>query len=198
MLMELKDAFLFLMDIFKGKLPLHDLYLLVFIIVVTSIAETIQEKRKQSSRSKNTIFIYLKWIPISFLASSIYLTSFYFITNLFTKFLFTAEVFHQEQNVRSIAIMSLAMTSIVSLIIAIWKLYSFFTVKKALLTLISNSLLIAMGVYFINMFWYEAIIMPIWCYGIIGLVNTIFISFLLLKERENLQSNPSPINAVDQ
>ncbi|MEK4974282.1 hypothetical protein NSQ89_18255 [Niallia sp. FSL R7-0648] len=197
MLMELKDAFLFLMDIFKGKLPLHDLYLLVFIIVVTSIAETIQEKRKQSSRSKNTIFIYLKWIPISFLASSIYLTSFYFITNLFTKFLFTAEVFHQEQNVRSIAIMSLAMTSIVSLIIAIWKLYSFFIVKKALLTLISNSLLIAMGVYFINMFWYEAIIMPIWCYGIIGLINTIFISFLLLKERENLQSNSSPINGVD-
>lgn len=195
--MELKDAFLFLMDIFKGKLPLHDLYLLVFIIVVTSIAETIQEKRKQSSRSKNTIFIYLKWIPISFLASSIYLTSFYFITNLFTKFLFTAEVFHQEQNVRSIAIMSLAMTSIVSLIIAIWKLYSFFIVKKALLTLISNSLLIAMGVYFINMFWYEAIIMPIWCYGIIGLINTIFISFLLLKERENLQSNSSPINGVD-
>ncbi|RKJ36956.1 hypothetical protein D7X33_37945, partial [Butyricicoccus sp. 1XD8-22] len=131
----------------------------------------------------NAIFIYLKWIPISFLASSIYLTSFYFLTNLFTKFLFTAEVFHQEQNVRSIAIMSLAMTSIVSLIIAIWKLYSFFTVKKALLTLISNSLLIAMGVYFINMFWYEAIIMPIWCYGIIGLVNTIFISFLLLKDQ---------------
>ena len=198
MLMELKDAFLFLMDIFKGKLPLHDLYLLVFIIVVTSIAETIQEKRKPSNRSKNAIFIYLKWIPISFLASSMYLTSFYFLTNIFTKFFFTAEVFHQEQNVRSIALMSLTMTSIAALIIAIWRLYSFFIVKKALLTLISNSLLIAIGVYFINMLWYEALRMPIWCYGIIGLVNTIFISFLLLKERENLQSNSSPINAVDQ
>lgn len=130
MLMELKDAFLFLMDIFKGKLPLHDLYLLVFIIVVTSIAETIQEKRKPSNRSKNAIFIYLKWIPISFLASSIYLTSFYFLTNIFTKFFFTAEVFHQEQNVRSIALMSLTMTSIAALIIAIWRLYSFFIVKK--------------------------------------------------------------------
>ncbi|MEM5591446.1 hypothetical protein AAHH67_06215 [Niallia circulans] len=58
MLMELKDAFLFLMDIFKGKLPLHDLYLLVFIIVVTSIAETIQEKENRQTGVK-TPFLYI-------------------------------------------------------------------------------------------------------------------------------------------
>lgn len=189
--MELKDAFLFLLEIFKGNLPLNDLYLLVLILIVTPIAETIQEKRKQSSTEKNTILIFLKWIPISFFASSIYLTGFYFITNIITEFFSTPEVFHQEQNIRSIAIMSLTMVSISVLVIAIRRLYAFFIVKKTLLTLISNSLLIAIGIYFINVFWYEAIIIPLWCYGIIGLINTIFISLLLWDDNKNFQSNTS-------
>lgn len=194
MLIEVKDAFLFLLDIFKGKLPLHDLYLLGLIMVMMPIAESIQERRKKSSKGKKTILIYLKWIPISFLVSSIYLSGFYFITNMFTNFFFTPEVFHQQQNLRSIAIMSLTITSIASLIIAIWKLNPFFVAKKTLLTLIINSLFIAIGMYLINVTWYESIIIPLWCYGLIGVVNTIFMSFLLLDENEHLvqeQSNTS-------
>lgn len=189
MLFELKDAFFFLLDIFTGKLPLQDLYLLVLILVVTTIAESIQEKRKQSDRDKKTILIYLKWIPLSFLACSIYLMSFYFIANIFTGFFFTSEVFQQQQNTRSIAIMSLTMTSIATLIIAIWRFYPYFTIKKTLLTLTSNTLLIAIGMYLINVTWYETIIVPLWCYGLIGVVNTLLIRLLLVGEGEYVQSN---------
>ena len=183
MVFELKDAFLFLLDIFKGKLPLQDLYLLVFILVVTTIAESIQERRKQSDRGNKNIWIYLKWIPLSFLACSIYLMSFYFIANIFTEFFFISEVFQQQQNTRSIAIMSLTMISIASLVIAIWSF------KKTLLTVITTTLFIAIGMYIINVIWYKTIIVPLWCYGLIGVGNTILIQFLLLGTGESVQSN---------
>ncbi|MFJ7744640.1 hypothetical protein [Peribacillus sp. NPDC097295] len=191
MLMELKDAFFFLLDIFKGELPAQDLYLLLFILIVTPIAESIQEKRKHSSKGKSTLLIYLKWIPITFLASSIYLTGFYFITNLFTKSFLTAEVFQMQENIRSMAIMSLTMLSIATLIIAIWRLYPFFIGKRTILILIINALVIAIGVYVINGTWYETIIVPLWFYGLIGVVNTGLISLILLDEKEKFKSNQS-------
>ncbi|MGE7834803.1 hypothetical protein ABE042_19350 [Viridibacillus arvi] len=192
MLIEMKEAFLFLLDIYKGKLPQPDLYLLGLIMVIMPLAESIQERRKKSSKSKKWGIIYLKWIPISFLVSSIYLSGFYFITNMFNNFFSTPEVFHQQQSLRSIAIMSLTMASIASLIVSIWNLNTLFVAKKVLFTFIINSLFIVIGMYLINITWYEIIKLPLWCYGLIGVINTIFMSFLLWEEKEDLvqmQSN---------
>ncbi|WP_374966034.1 hypothetical protein [Lysinibacillus sp. RS5] len=191
MLVEIKEAFLFLLDIYKGNLPQTDLYLLGLAIVILSLAEIIQEIRKKSSESKKWGLVYLKWIPISFLICSIYLSGFYFIVNIFNNVFSMPEVFQQQQSLRSIAIMSLTMASIASLIVSVWKLNTWFIAKNVLFTFIINSLFIVIGMYLINITWYEIIKLPLWCYGLIGVINTIIFSFLLLEEEEELEQMQS-------
>ncbi|MGG0654930.1 hypothetical protein [Rummeliibacillus pycnus] len=194
MLTEIKDAFLFLLDIYRGNLPQSDLYLLGLIMVIMPLAESIQEIRKKSIGSKKWAIIYLKWIPISFLVISIYLSGFYFITNIINNFISIPEALQQEQSLRSIAIMSLTMASIASLIVAIWKLHAFFVSKKVLFTFIINTLFIVIGMYLINIIWYEMIHLPLWCYGLIGVINTAMFSFLLFEEKEELSQTQN--NAI--
>ncbi|MFJ8261056.1 hypothetical protein ACIQ4I_03715 [Rummeliibacillus sp. NPDC094406] len=186
MLTEIKDAFLFLLDIYRGNLPQSDLYLLCLIMAIMPLAESIDEIRKKSIGSKKWIIVYLKWIPISFLVISVYLSGFYFITNIFDNLISIPEALHQEQSLRSIAIMSLTMASIGSLIVAIWKLNAFFVSKKVLFTFIINTLFIVIGMFLINILWYEMIHLPLWCYGLIGVINTAMFSFLLFEENKEL------------
>lgn len=89
--------------------------------------------------------------------------------------------------------MSLTMLSIATLIIAIWRLYPFFMGKGAFLILVILTLVIAIGVYVINGTWYETIIVPLWFYGLIGVVNTALIRLILLDEKENFKNNQSDI-----
>lgn len=189
MLLEIKDAFLFLLDIYKGNLLSQDLYLLGLIMLILPLAESIQEIRKKSIRKNKWGIIYLKWIPISFLASSIYLSGFYFITEIINNFNSIPEAFLNKQSLHSTAIISLMMVSITSLIVAIWKLKDFFILKKVLITVILNSAIIAAGMYLINIAWYEKIQLPIWCYALIGLINTVFLSILLIEEKEQNQNS---------
>ncbi|WP_223557016.1 MULTISPECIES: hypothetical protein [Lysinibacillus] len=191
MLVEIKEAFLFILDIYKGNLPQPDLYLLGVTMVILSLAEIIQEIRTKPSESKKWGIVYLKWIPISFLICSIYLSGFYFIVNMFNNVFSTPEVFHQQQSLRSIAIMSLTMASVASLIVSVWKLNTWFKAKNVLFPFIINSLFIVIGMYIINITWYEIIKLPLWCYGLIGVINTIFMYFLLWEEEEELEQMQS-------
>ncbi|MGG2091536.1 hypothetical protein AB1283_02150 [Bacillus sp. S13(2024)] len=85
---------------------------------------------------------------------------------------------------RSIAIMSLTMASTSALIISVGKLDKFFINNKIIFTFIVNSLLIMIGIYFINLIWYETIKAPLWSYGLIGVINTVFICFLLREQNK--------------
>lgn len=182
MINNIKDAFSFLIDIFKGELPVHDLYLIVLIMIIMPIGESIREARQKVYTKP--IFLFCKWVPISFLVVSIYLTGFYYIANLVTEIISSPNVFQDKQSLRSIAIMSLTMASISALIISIGKLDKFFINNKIIFTFIVNSLLITIGMYFINLIWYETIKVSLWSYGLIGVINTVFICFLLWEQNK--------------
>ncbi|MGG2091535.1 hypothetical protein AB1283_02145 [Bacillus sp. S13(2024)] len=47
MINNIKDAFSFLIDIFKGELPVHDLYLIALIMIIMPIGESIREARQK-------------------------------------------------------------------------------------------------------------------------------------------------------
>lgn len=193
MIADITDAFNFLMDIFKGKLPLHDLYLLGLIMIIMPIAEYLRETRHKDYTKLRTLF--LKWVPISFLVISIYLTGFYCITNLITNIFASPDIFHDQQNVRSIAIMSLTMASISSLVVSLGKLDNFFITNKVMFTFMINSLLITIGMYLINLTWYKTITAPLWSYGLIGVINTAFMCFLLWEEnKESIQERGRTMN----
>lgn len=184
MITDMQEAFLFLMDIIKGKLPSHDLYLVGLIMIMVAISESIRDIReKPRLRWSNS---FLKWISVSFLVVSIYLSGFYFVTNLFVKIFPAPDAFHHTQNLRSLAIISLTMTSISVLIIALGKLDRFFISKRAPFTLLINSISFAIGMHVINLVWYEPIKVPIWSYGLIGVINTLFICFLLWEQNRGI------------
>lgn len=191
MIADIVDAFNFLLDIFKGKLPLHDLYLLALIMIIMPIAEYLREKKKKDYTKLHMLF--LKWLPISFLVVSIYLTGFYYITNLITDIFSSPDSFQHQESLRSIAIMSLTMASISALIISIGKLDNFFINNKGILTFFINSLLLAVGMYLINITWYRTITAPLWSYGIIGIINTAFLCFLLWEENKESMNERSRV-----
>ncbi|PES88446.1 hypothetical protein CN491_26405 [Bacillus cereus] len=182
MINNIKDAFSFLIDIFKGELPVHDLYLIALIMIIMPIGESIREARQKVYTKP--IFLFCKWVPISFLVVSIYLTGFYYIANLVNEIVSSPNVFQDKQSLRSIAIMSLTMASTSALIISVGKLDKFFINNKIIFTFIVNSLLITIGMYFINLIWYETIKVPLWSYGLIGVINTVFICFLLWEQNK--------------
>lgn len=182
MINNIKDAFSFLIDIFKGELPVHDLYLIALIMIIMPIGESIREARQKVYTKP--IFLFCKWVPISFLVVSIYLTGFYYIANLVNEIVSFPNVFQDKQSLRSIAIMSLTMASTSALIISVGKLDNFFINNKIIFTFIVNSLLITIGIYFINLIWYETIKAPLWSYGLIGVINTVFICFLLWEQNK--------------
>ncbi|GIN87101.1 hypothetical protein J6TS2_34870 [Heyndrickxia sporothermodurans] len=190
MIADIKDALSFLVDIFKGDLPLRDLYLIGLIMIIMPIAESLREARQKKAYTKS-VLLFCKWIPISFLVISIYLTGFYFITNLVNDIFSSLDVFHDRKSLRSIAVMSLTMASISSLVISIGKLDHFFITNKIIFTFIVNSLLIAIGIHFINLTLYETIKVPLWSYGLIGVVNTVFICFLLWEQNKELEQQRS-------
>lgn len=63
-------------------------------------------------------------------------------------------------------------------------------VKKMFLTLIIHSLLLAIGMYVINVTLYDFIILSLWMYGLVGLLNAILISFLLSYANEDCEQIP--------
>ncbi|MFE8092296.1 hypothetical protein DUD82_15465 [Bacillus toyonensis] len=109
-------------------------------MIIMPIGESIREARQKVYRK--SVFLFCKWVPISFLVISIYLTGFYYIVNLITEIISSPNLFQDKQSLRSIAIMSLTIASTSALIISVGKLNNFFINNKIIFTFIVNSLLI--------------------------------------------------------
>lgn len=186
MVSDVKDALLFMIEIYKGNLLHKDMVLLAVILFSIPIAESTQEARRKrvSLKGAAVLFQFMKWIPLAFLVCSIYLTGFYFVTNLLEGFFEIPAMFNELVHLQSYAIMSLTMSSILSVILSIWDLHDWFFSRYTAILMALSTVFISLGLFFI-MSWYGLEGVPIWVHLVVGLINIIFMMFLM-KEHEEL------------
>jgi hypothetical protein len=176
MIGELIEVFKLIIEIYKGNVPLTQVYTVVAVVVGVAVVDIISEITK-NRQSKNSIKIIIESVASSFIGFTLYLGIYMFILRIMGYFM--------KENM-ALSNRDIVWISIISYISFFVLFFLFFLYKKTLHTAIrgiiigSHIILTALMVSVINRVWEPQVELPLFVLLFTMLFNTLVSIFFIV------------------